>query len=307
MPNVLLLRTPSETSPDPYESSLRKASYTPYSLPVLETSITNLSDLQALMYTGPQSRGYAGVIITSKRSCEAWSAAAKNQLALLSFDGDNSRAVLKSSLAAWAKVPFYVVGKGTANALEEFRVLCSDSGSDVNLDIRGQDTGTGEQLARFVLEDILGGSGSGTSTLLYLTGDKNRDTVPKILSPEEGQGRKIELEALQVYETHGSTNFESNLKSLVAENYKDNNWWIVFFAPSSADFAYPKLLKHFIFTPNETPLELDDPPHLLTAKVAAIGYVTSAHLEEELKIRVDAIATKPSAEALSTAISTTMR
>jgi uroporphyrinogen-III synthase len=42
--------------------------------------------------------------------------------------------------------------------------------------------------------------------LLYLTGDKNRDTLPNILT--EGG---ITLEALQVYETVGSPRFEEQL------------------------------------------------------------------------------------------------
>lgn len=306
MPNVILLRSPAESQPDPYESTLLAASLNPYSIPALETSFTHLSDLQSLVSLGPQAKDYAGVIITSKRSCEAWTTAAKNQLASLS-PNDVSRSELKASLVAWTKVPFYVVGKGTAAALEEFRELCLESGVNSTLDIRGQETGTGEQLAHFILEDIRGDRDS--NNLLYLTGDKNRDTVSKILSSEEAKASNITLHTLQVYETHGSTGFERNLGSVmtqVTHKEKDNIWWFVFFAPSSSQFAYPMLSEHFQFIPKDSPSVSNATSALPIARVAAIGRVTSAFLEEELKVRVDAIAAKPSPEALAAAISSAM-
>jgi len=82
------------------------------------------------------------------------------------------------------------------------------------LDIQGQETGNGEQLARFVLEN--GDRNSNNKKLLYLTGDKNRDTIPKILSSNTVQGPPIILHSLQVYETHGAPGFEKNIKLLLA-------------------------------------------------------------------------------------------
>jgi len=84
------------------------------------------------------------------------------------------------------------------------------------LDIRGQETGNGEQLARFVLEN--GDRNSNNKKLLYLTGDKNRDTIPKILSSNnKAQGPPILLHSLQVYETHSATDFERNIGLLVTQ------------------------------------------------------------------------------------------
>ncbi|KAJ3570183.1 hypothetical protein NP233_g4574 [Leucocoprinus birnbaumii] len=304
MPNVILLRAPVESPPDPYESTLRDSSFNPFSLPVLETSLTHLPELQSLISSGPQSKAFTGVIITSKRSCEAWNTATKNLIGSTSHD-DDLLAKLNASLASWTSLPFYVVGKGTAAALQEFRGLCSDSNEKLTLDIRGQETGTGEQLAHFILEDITKDRSS--NGLLYLTGDKNRDTVPKILSSEKAHDNKIALHALQVYETHGATDFEKNLDSLITQampitdsGRSDDIWWIVFFAPSSSLFAYPMLRKHFNFISLDSPI--NSSTSIPTAKVAAIGQVTSAYLEEKLKIRVDAIAAKPSPEALSAAL-----
>jgi uroporphyrinogen-III synthase len=141
---------------------------------------------------------------------------------------------------AWTKVPFYVVGKGTAGAFEEFRELCSNLSLDtkLELDLRGQESGTGEQLAHFILGDISKSRSRSNNdgvaedahsvTLLYLTGDKNRDTIPKILSASSpnDEGRtptlNIDLDEVQVYETHGASDFENNLSSLMTQPHKGN-------------------------------------------------------------------------------------
>jgi uroporphyrinogen-III synthase len=108
-------------------------------------------------------------------------------------------------LAGWALIPFYVVGGKTASALRDvFTSL--DLG---RVDIRGHESGNAANLATFILADLHGKAGA---KLLYLTGDKNRDTVTRIL-----EDNNIELELLQVYKTQGSLSFGSNL-SLALES-----------------------------------------------------------------------------------------
>jgi uroporphyrinogen-III synthase len=80
MANVLLLREPSEDIPDRYETAFSAAGYHPISIPVLETLYTNIPRLRDIIQEGPKALGYNGVIITSKRSCDAW----KEALQLLS-------------------------------------------------------------------------------------------------------------------------------------------------------------------------------------------------------------------------------
>lgn len=65
--NVLLLRAPTP-APDRYESALREVSFTPQSLPVLETSLL-LSGLKNILR---KRLDVDGVIVTSRRSAEAW-------------------------------------------------------------------------------------------------------------------------------------------------------------------------------------------------------------------------------------------
>lgn len=176
--NAILLRAP-EASPDKYEVAFSTlgSQCSAVSVPVLETVLVNLEDLKESI----MNIKVDGVIMTSVRSCEAW----KTVIGQL----ENGQA------ESWSHIPFYVVGASTAASLRE---IYPDFDQ-----IRGEHTGTAEQLARFILKDL---QGNRPKCLLYLTGDKNRDTLPKIL--KEG---RVDLETLQVYRTCGSTSFPVNL------------------------------------------------------------------------------------------------
>jgi uroporphyrinogen-III synthase len=77
MVNILLLREPSDSPPDRYETAFSAAGYKPVSIPVLETVHTNLKTLRSLINGGHSANGISGVVITSKRSCDAWGEALK--------------------------------------------------------------------------------------------------------------------------------------------------------------------------------------------------------------------------------------
>ena len=72
MANVLLLRELSQDIPDKYQTAFSAAGYHPISVPVLETLHTNIPHLRDIIQEGPKALGYNGVIITSRRSCDAW-------------------------------------------------------------------------------------------------------------------------------------------------------------------------------------------------------------------------------------------
>jgi hypothetical protein len=104
-------------------------------------------------------------------------------------------------------IPFYVVGEATAKALAAIGAICGP-GPCTPSDIRGgSQTGTSERLAHFILNNLPEREGI---KLLYLTGDKNRNTLPKILTE-----RCVTLESLQVYETRSSSTFAKDLESVV--------------------------------------------------------------------------------------------
>ena len=75
----------------------------------------------------------------------------------------------------------------------------------------GRETGTGEKLARFILEDLQERLSINRVKLLYLTGDKNRDVLPNIL-----RDGAIELQPLQVYKTQGASTLPQDLHNALS-------------------------------------------------------------------------------------------
>lgn len=73
--------------------------------------------------------------------------------------------------------------------------------------IIGEGSGTGEALAKVVIDDQ--GGRATKLPLLYLTGDKNRDTLPTLI-----RAAGLDLEPLQVYSTRGSPSFSKGVEEL---------------------------------------------------------------------------------------------
>ncbi|KAL0579230.1 uroporphyrinogen-III synthase [Marasmius crinis-equi] len=292
---VILLRAPSD-SEDKYEAAFSAIRYTPYSIPVLETALVNTEDLKRTIQS--DSPEYDGVIVTSARACEAWKEAVDN-LEGVSLNG-MSRPMAgrgpheESSSGSWQTKPFYVVGKGTGSALSGIHARHPDSPLVPNPSlIRGEDCGNADQLGRFIVEDLK----SRPVKLLYLTGDKNRDTLPNILCDGD-----VDFHALQVYGTQGSSSFPKDLKATLdnaSESGSDTiRWWIVFFAPSAAQFVLPYLQEHFDLPAN---IDYQGSPKL-PAQAACIGPTTGTYLRETLGLHFAAMAAKPTPEDLVRAI-----
>lgn len=198
---------------------------------------------------------------------------------------------------SWSSIPFYVVGQATATVLAAIGQIYGHTDYTPSI-IRGESSGTGERLAQFIRDQ----PGEKPKRLLYLTGDKNRDTVPTILR-EAG----IELVSLTVYETQNSHTFEEDLEKALRVSplgtqscycartpftlsyLVSNRWWIIHFAPSAAEFVTPILNKHL--QPSDS-----------LRKIAAIGPVTASFLRNELNMHVDVISPKPTAQDLVAAI-----
>ncbi|KAL7278482.1 hypothetical protein ACG7TL_007481 [Trametes sanguinea] len=278
--NVLLLRSPSEDGgPDKYEEAFRARGFRPVSVPVLETVHRNLDKLAEVVRRRGRLPGdnadarYAGVIVTSGRACEAWQTVVHDLSQESSSSGDAEDG------QTWAAVPFYAVGAATATALSSIGSAYPSSPHAPH-DIRGgAESGTAEKLAHFILADLARSPTRHGKTLLYLTGDKNRDTLPRILS--EGG---LELESLQVYATQGSNPAEP--------------WWIVYFAPSAAKSVSPTIDKYF----DSPRTDGMSPFAKRRARIAAIGPTTSTFLREELGMEVAVVAEKPTPESLSEGI-----
>jgi uroporphyrinogen-III synthase len=216
MANVILLRASSQEATDLYEVSFRNLGYNPSSVPVLETAFTNSDDLRRTIANGPKTEEFAGVVITSARACDAWAQAVKDllQIPLDPLTGESVchvhlgfASIRDIFVVTWSSTPFYVVGEATSKAVSAIGET-HGQGPFAPKDIRGGvQTGTSERLAHFILDDLPEREGK---KLLYLTGDKNRDTLPKILT----KGR-VNLESLRVYETRGSSTFARDLEQVI--------------------------------------------------------------------------------------------
>ena len=131
----------------------------------------------------------------------------------------------------WKTTPFYVVGESTAAAVRALGSTLPDHLIPVKV-LGGAEAGTSEALAHFILTHLAESDNASviseasgttahsarrkrTAKLLHLTGDKNRETLGKILT--DGG---VEVDAVQVYETRGSPGFRSALKQAVASNPK---------------------------------------------------------------------------------------
>ncbi|KIK93597.1 hypothetical protein PAXRUDRAFT_144734 [Paxillus rubicundulus Ve08.2h10] len=290
MKHVLLLRAPAKEGPDRYEVAFETRGYTPLSIPVLETVPVNTDVLKVKILHGPKEQGLSGVIITSKRAVEAWSEA------LEMISQDPLTETQADTLVDWGAVPFYVVGDATAAAAFEIQTKFPSFPHLVPIIIRGgSQSGIAERLAHFILEDAPAHDNE-TRKLLYLTGDKNRDTLPQILSTGS-----VDLDALEVYRTGGSPSFPADLKSALERapigNQADSSqcWgWVVYFAPSAAEFVTPFLYDMFELGGQSTAKS--------TLKIAVIGPTTASFLRDTLKLQVDVVASKPTPEMLSSAV-----
>ncbi|GEM12550.1 uroporphyrinogen-III synthase [Rhodotorula toruloides] len=270
--HLVLVRTPQgPLEQDPYRlalASLNTASaLTLRHLPVLSTSFSNKDELVDVVLRVQKDgrEAYDGVIMTSARSVEAWSTA---QTTLTSSP--------PSVNLPTPSIPFFVVGNPTRTNLARVPVP-----PPPDLVFGAEESGTGEKLASFILQHFTASSEVPTlprrrRRLLYLTGDKNRDTVPRIL--EEGG---VELETLQVYATTRAPGFEADLDRILSEvENGDGLVWMVLYSPSGSKECLAELRQR--------------------------GLVHSASVHapflEDERIPVHAVADKPEPEALVLAV-----
>ncbi|KAG8951022.1 hypothetical protein FRC04_006883 [Tulasnella sp. 424] len=276
---VLLLRSPTantDSKPDKYISVFSKREIHAENVPVLEHSFVEVARLRELIANGPSNR-FSGVIVTSGRAAEAWSNAAESiDVSDASDFGQKTADTLMGpapTRPAFYPSPGYLLGAA--------------------------ETGSGEKLARFIIDHFSKQPDRPSSPLLYLTGDKNRDAIQTALSSAD-----IVVEPHQVYETSARVNLTAEIRDVVVNlPPTTTDIWVAFFAPSSAAMALPALAE-VLNLPTSPPAEKR--PGLHSARFAAIGKTTSAYLQEEhaTKFRVDAVAASPTAEELANAIDT---
>ncbi|WAR22666.1 hypothetical protein MAR_016640 [Mya arenaria] len=138
-PSVLLFRAPKDGDEDPFEKALKEASYSPFSISVLEFHFQNIDKLVTSLLDGQK---FLAIVLTSQRSVEAVS------LALQSMEDEECPKEKKRKLCL--DLPCFVVGESTAKegfTLSEvtkvaldYIVYFSPSGVQYTLDLLQDDT-----------------------------------------------------------------------------------------------------------------------------------------------------------------------
>lgn len=241
---VLLLRSgdmPAETplgegASCPWEKTLRDAGFEVATRPALDFEYEAPEALRRLANHPDQ---YAGWIFTSSRAVEAFGRAF---------------AATAAQRNAWSAKKVFAVGPGTAAALRS-----------IGYEPEGEESGSAEQLAKHILQQAVAGP------LLFLCGDRRRDTLPAIL-----RKAGIAAEEIVVYRTR--------LRTLRAWPGHKKPDWVVFFSPSGFEAV--------LQSPG---LSLED---LL---IAAIGSATAEAVRAS-GFAVRAVAEKPEPESLAQAL-----
>ena len=164
----------------------------------------------------------------------------------------------KAVLRCWEDKTVYVVGETTGQTVRSL----------LDLDSRGQHTGSAEALAHFISQVEKDGK------FLFPRGNLARPTLVSLLT---SSGH--EVDEVTVYETITNRDLVTSLKRL--EEFPD---YIVLFSPSGAGASLPILEEHHS-------------EKLKQSKIIAIGPTTRAEIDR-LGFQVHKVVSKPSAESL---------
>lgn len=295
--DLLLLRTPfSPLSSDPYDSALAPLCSSLAHLPVLDTRLLPATLSTILADERAPAERYSGVIITSARAVRAWELAAREA----------------GARGGWKQLPFFVVGRATSDAL-----LGVSNCPTTSERVYGAESGTGERLAHFMREWFGAERGEGeVKPLLYLVGDKNKETIQQIL--REGKGG-VETDRVQVYETEVVESFGADLEAALGSSTSPTSppsapttlptppppiTYLALFSPSSALPCVTHLRRLALLPPlsSTSPTRSSSTPSQLklTLRFIAIGPVTSNYLIDEQGIPAEdvLVAEKPEAESI---------
>jgi len=265
---------------------------------------------------------YDGVVITSQRAVQAWQEACS----LISAD-----VVLQPTLRIskqWNQTPFYVVGPATEKSLRHMTVHPALRPSIIFGEQAGNAKGLAHEMAYHAARN------QSVQKMLYLVGDKR---LPLLRDTLESLHANIELDELMVYVTERDPNFktncgllardlpqhtsgtpgsiqshsprnrmlhklkmtdrstsqtdEENTDSLAKDMHPD---WVVFFSPSGGDYALPELTQRGWIVAGEQEKNM--------CKIACIGQTTATWVKDTLGYTPDAVAARPTPEALRNAI-----
>ena len=167
-PDVVLLRSPDDETPDRYVTAFGRAGLRAVCEPVLAFSFPRSAELRDRLASSDR---YAGLIATSPRVATAL---------------DRAVADREVFVKHWGERRAYAVGPKTAARLRA-----------LGLQARGAETGSAKALAACIVDDAPNGP------LLFLSGNRRRDTLPEAL-----RTAGVPFEELVVYETTPRTGLD---------------------------------------------------------------------------------------------------
>ncbi|KAL9038570.1 MAG: hypothetical protein Q9214_005226 [Letrouitia sp. 1 TL-2023] len=323
---IFLLKTTSEESTDSYTTHLlsrltvNEYNFQPHFIPVLEHKFNHDPILSVLESLGqspdhpdqldPTLFPYGGLIFTSQRAVDAFKSALFSLSPYSNQAGVNEVPITVLRRLQSLKIPLYAVGPATARALREVQGLllpfCTIEGGEL--------AGSGNLLAPLILKHyntIHSSTDFGTRSwtvnnkgnkkpLLFLAGEKHRDTIPITLNSASAEQRIVVEEAV-VYSTTTSPNFSSLLLSKLHATSSALIRWLVIFSPTAGG----QLLSALGWL-NEATNRIHGSQHDCwkdrTTFVASIGPTLEEYMRKEFGYEVDVCAAKPSPQEVSKGI-----
>lgn len=261
--------TTPTSNPSPY-------SYTPTYIPVLTHTPVLSSLLPLLRLPAPLSL-YSALVFTSARAVDAFASALSSLSSTTT--SPEAEALLRYSGT------LYAVGPATASSLRT-----STPPYLPHAKIHGEEAGSGEALAKIMLQDIESGRlarSGGKEEVLFLCGEKHRDVIPQRLG-----AAGVKVREMVVYRTDVMGTFEQDLVARLREmDDRVGVRWIVLFSAAGGD-AIVKALGEGGGSRNGGTRTF----------VACIGPTTAEYMRRQFGFEVHVVAKKPSPEGLRAGI-----
>lgn len=229
----------------------------------------------------------------------------------------------------------FAVGPATHASLDE-AIRDSNLSPLVTSTITGKEAGTSESLAHLILDRFnnpdnpdntraanAGDNNPGHLPLLFLTGKKHRDHIPKILQSDNLQpDQRVPVEEVIVYETQVRDSFSKDFETAVHDamnlSCQDDNTelgqgsphlrpprptvWVVAFSPSGCQSMLKSIEKIQAEQLARTTSGIN--PQLF---IATIGPTTRDYLAEKHGVEAHVCAERPTPEAIAEGIDMFMR
>ncbi|KAG7009339.1 hypothetical protein G7Y79_00003g012070 [Physcia stellaris] len=214
-------------------------------------------------------------------------------------------------------IPIYAVGPATTKAI---KATCAQHLPGCEASVLGEEAGTGEALVHIILKDYNSrwkeqeneldkGEDEKKKPLLFLTGAKHRDVIPRLLSsPSLPATERIDVRETVIYTTTSLPNFLSSFRATLdateqAMRYSGARWIVVFSATGGED-----MLRALGWL-NEKTGQAGGAWKEEGRKtfVASIGPTTRDWLRESFGFEVDVCARKPSAEGVREGVEAFMK